>query len=230
MSISFRVIVDSSTNAWKLKNSNQTQLAEAQHYKLMQSRSVNQLNTSMGMVHSSSYNSGLSAVVQQQRANLSLFESPSMPNSAATSKRRSSSTSYLNEQDDYGENDGDIDSGEKSKNARKHLTNMSNMKKSIQRQRSLDNKLADKNEQSKSIENLDDNKSGALANQIERTASNPEIASDENEKGNEKEAASQTSSSSSSDEAISDEEDELYAIDEYDETIQTVDVDPGKYE
>jgi hypothetical protein len=137
-------------------------------------------------------------------------------------KRRSSSTSYLNEEDDYGD-DYPYYNNEDLKKFRKQL--------------SLEDKLDEESKQHESKHHKHDKKKHLKEQKSfdsEMDEANSTIEDNLNStsfsyrNNNENTSASSSSSREHSDRSDSEDNDDLYAIDEYDETIQTVDCDQGK--
>ena len=212
--------VDTFTNAWQLKNNtNKHDLFEKEKKKQKKlSSSHNKKSNSLINVKSvdasetnsrSSPQEDFKEVKDSNELQQKQHEPLEIADSSIKVKQRSSSTSYLNEQDDYGED--------------KHIFS-NNEPKKFHRQLSLDENLTD---EAKVARQPDTNNLTRMHKSNESDLDDNISMNSRVNLYNEESDKSTSSSNESSDTSDSEDNGDLYAIYENDETIQMVDCDPG---
>lgn len=204
ISASFKVNVNASTNAWELKNLVNKQYAFEKEKRKLKRPNQAQSNRKADILINAQASNSVEA--------MSLETSPNEKNTThlikgqneseaflnVTHMQRSSSTSYLNEQDDYGDDTLFPIDDSKRKHRHYSLNDLPGNEKTLKTQRSVES-------------DLDDNISLSSKNNF----------NDESEQ-------SSNSSNQSSDVSDSEDNDDLYAIYENEESNQAIDCDPGK--
>ena len=204
---SFRVKIDNATSSWIVKP------LLASDYK-SERRNIKKLSSNKNVSYQSSV---LGAGVGGLDKKKSISENNLLEE--IRQKKRSTSTSYLNEEDDY---DNNFCSKEDLRTFRRKLSLEDNLGKlSLNRRAALEQEINEENSIKPSEENTAENVNDSLMNsQISNydVKKNGENGQDNN--------SSSSSVESSDTEYDSDNTDDLYAIDEYDECISTIDCDP----
>lgn len=199
LSASFRVKIDYQSNSWIVKpviNGEYKALAAEQHRRHHQQHGGSKR-------HSLSQNTGLLSPRSNLDKKKSISDTSLLEDAIIQKRKRSTSTSYLNEEDDY---DNNFCSKEDLRTFRRQLSLEDNLDKTMKREENG-------GEEGKEP-------GGEEANEVKR---------DENLRPRSGGADSSGSSRESSDtEYDSDTNDALYAIDEYDESINTMDCDPAE--
>ena len=204
MSASLRVSVDNLSNLWRLKNIHRSDRSDMHndinlrrhnsHTNL--SHSFNSTQKTM-MIYNNTDISNSNESLNKISTNLnSSYDKSSIKNSRLF-KRRSSSTSYLNEEDDY-DDENDL---EELKKFRRQLSLFASLDK---------NKMTLRKDRDEA------------EGKIEPNRKNSKNENEHNENSNSSDDCMKYSDSSDSD------CDELYSIEEYDETLQTLDCDSSK--